>query len=192
MPVGLSSLGRGVMLVVNNASAETATPEPASGAQDEGLANFRHISITKTSTPPLSLVDVAPGLLPFFNNAPVFGLPGTVEGNFWHRTQLLGDLNGHRTDLARHGIFIDMYSTSAYQSDLRRPENRQRVCPKYAALSKCGHRTRRALAWRIVPFHCAVSIWKLASKDFHGRLFRPSIYRIRPAWSSSMAGYPSL
>jgi len=101
-----------------NASSESATPgpEPASGGQDEGLANFRHISITKAPTRPLSLVDVAPGLLPFFNNAPVFGLPGTVEGNFWRRTQLLGDLNGRRTDLARRGIFIDMYSTSAYQN----------------------------------------------------------------------------
>ena len=62
---------------VNNASAETTT----SGAADEGLGSFRHISITKPPTPPLSLVDVAPGLLPFFNNAPVFGLPGTVEGD---------------------------------------------------------------------------------------------------------------
>jgi hypothetical protein len=99
-----------------------APPAPAAprntgaGAQDEGLGNFRHISITKAPTKPLSLVDVAPGLLPFFNNAPVFGLPGTVEGNFWHRTQLLGDLNGHRTDLADRGIFIDMYSTTAYQN----------------------------------------------------------------------------
>jgi len=112
-PDRLSSLRDGVMLaMVNNASAETAT----SGAADEGLGSFRHISITKPPTKPLSLADVAPGLLPFFNNAPVFGLPGTVEGNFWHRTQLLGDLNGHRTELARRGIFIDMYSTSAYQN----------------------------------------------------------------------------
>jgi hypothetical protein len=89
---------------------------PWSFAQDEGLGNFRHIAITKAPAKPLSLVDVAPGLLPFLNNAPVFGLPGTVEGPFWQRTQLLGDVNGHRTDLARRGIFIDMYSTSAYQN----------------------------------------------------------------------------
>jgi porin len=85
----------------------------ASYAADEGLGSFRHIS--SAPAPLLSLADVAPGLLPFFNNAPVFGLPGTVEGNFWHRTQLLGDLNGHRTDLAHHGLFIDVYSTGAYQ-----------------------------------------------------------------------------
>jgi hypothetical protein len=80
---------------------------------DEGLGSLRHIS---SATPPLlSLVDAAPGLLPFFNNAPVFGLPGTVEGSFWHRTQLLGDLNGHRTNLAKRGLFIDVYSTGYYQ-----------------------------------------------------------------------------
>src|SRR5262249_30840061 len=94
------------------------TTEPASEAlinslnssasyADEGLGSLRHIS--SASVPPrlLSLTDVAPGLLPFFNNAPVFGLDGTVEGNFWHRTQLLGDLNGHRTNLAKRGLFID-------------------------------------------------------------------------------------
>src|SRR5262245_63460587 len=84
------------------------TTEPASQAltnsmsssaayADEGLGSLRHIS---SATPPLlSLVDAAPGLLPFFNNAPVFGLPGTVEGKFWHRTQLLGGLDGRRMDL---------------------------------------------------------------------------------------------
>src|SRR6516162_11177326 len=82
------------LLVIGGAAAD---------AQDEGLANFRHISITKAPAKPLSLVDVAPGLLPFLNNAPVFGLPGTVEGNLWQRTQLLGDVNGHRTDLSRRG-----------------------------------------------------------------------------------------
>ena len=32
-----------------------------------------------------------------------------------HRTQLNGDWAGARTDLARHGLFFDVYSTSAYQ-----------------------------------------------------------------------------
>jgi hypothetical protein len=117
--IGPTGLGRGVMLAMVNAPPEANTSTASStdsGAPDEGLGSFRHISITKPPTKPLSLVDVAPGLLPFFNNAPVFGLPGTVEGNFWHRTQLLGDLNGHRTDLADRGIFVDMYSTSAYQN----------------------------------------------------------------------------
>ena len=62
-----------------------------------------------------SIVNLAPGLLVYFNNAPVFGLPGTVSGGFWDRTQLTGDWGGVRTDLARHGFFFDAYSTSAYQ-----------------------------------------------------------------------------
>jgi hypothetical protein len=99
------------------APAAPAAPEnTGADAQDEGLGNFRHIAITPAPAKPLSLFDVAPGLWTFFNKAPAFGLPGTVEGNFWQRTQLLGDVNGHRTDLARRGIFIDMYSTSAYQN----------------------------------------------------------------------------
>src|SRR5215467_1117498 len=96
-------------------AAPAAPGNTGADPQDEGLGNFRHIAITKAPTKPLSLVDVAPGLLVFFNNAPVFGIPGTVEGNFWQRTQLLGDVNGHRTALADRGIFIDMYSTTAYQ-----------------------------------------------------------------------------
>ena len=62
-----------------------------------------------------SLANVAPALLPYFNNGPVFGLPGTDVSNFWHRTQLSGDWGGVRTDLARHGLFFDLYSTSAHQ-----------------------------------------------------------------------------
>jgi carbohydrate-selective porin OprB len=66
-------------------------------------------------TAQLSIATVAPGLLPFFNNAPVFGLPGTVSGSFWDRTQLTGDWGGARTDLARRGFFFDLYSTTALQ-----------------------------------------------------------------------------
>ena len=61
------------------------------------------------------MVDLAPVLLPFFNNGPVFGIPGTELGNIWERTQLTGDWGGLRTDLARHGLFFDLYSTSTYQ-----------------------------------------------------------------------------
>lgn len=64
----------------------------------------------------ISLVNVAPGLLAYFNNAPVFGLPGTVTGDIWNRTQLLGAWDGTRTDLARQGFFFDIYSTSYYQN----------------------------------------------------------------------------
>jgi hypothetical protein len=63
----------------------------------------------------LSLANAAPVLYPFFNNGPVFGLPGTVTGGFWERTQITGDWGGRRTDLARRGVFFDVYTTSAYQ-----------------------------------------------------------------------------
>ena len=63
-----------------------------------------------------SLVNMAPVLLPFFNNAPVFGLPGTVIGEgFRNNTQLTGDWGGRRTELANNGFFFDVYTTSAYQ-----------------------------------------------------------------------------
>ena len=62
-----------------------------------------------------SLANLAPVFLPFLNNGPVFGMPGTEAGDFLHRTQLSGDWGGLRTDLARHGFFFDLYSTSAYQ-----------------------------------------------------------------------------
>jgi porin len=54
-------------------------------------------------------------LLPYFNNGPLFGLPGTELGGFWNRTQLTGDWGGARTKLAREGWFFDAYSTSTYQ-----------------------------------------------------------------------------
>jgi porin len=62
-----------------------------------------------------SLANLAPFFLPFLNNGPVFGLPGTDAGDFRNRTQLSGDWGGLRTDLARHGFFFDLYTTSAYQ-----------------------------------------------------------------------------
>ena len=66
-------------------------------------------------TAKLSLANLAPFLLPYFNNGPVFGMPGTGAGYFRHRTQLSGDWGGLRTELARRGFFVDLYSTSAYQ-----------------------------------------------------------------------------
>jgi porin len=68
------------------------------------------------TTTKASVADGAPALLPFFNNGPVFGLPGTEAGEFHPRTQLSGDWGGRRTDLVRHGLFLDLYSTSAYQN----------------------------------------------------------------------------
>ncbi len=67
------------------------------------------------STKDVSLVNLLPFYLPYFNNGPVFGLPGTVVGDFKDRTQLTGDWGGVRTKLARRGYFFDLYSTSAYQ-----------------------------------------------------------------------------
>src|SRR5262245_3298639 len=83
-------------------------------AQDqENLGNFENIA---SAQPPaaerVSLATVAPGLLTYFNNGPVFGLNGTEEGNFWHRTQLSGGWNGTRTDWVNRGFFLDIYSTS--------------------------------------------------------------------------------
>src|SRR5215471_19147096 len=93
---------------------------------DEGLATFGHIAEPAPPARPdqwgpvptqlLSLVNVAPGLLPYFNNAPTFGVPGTVVGGFWDSTQVTGDWGGARTELARHGFFFDVYATSAYQN----------------------------------------------------------------------------
>jgi porin len=81
---------------------------------DENLGGFQHLT-TPTPTTRKSVVDLAPVLLPFFNNAPVFGIPGTELGNIWERTQVTGDWGGLRTDLAHHGLFFDVYSTSTYQ-----------------------------------------------------------------------------
>ena len=66
-------------------------------------------------TEKVSPANLAPFLLPYFNNGPVFGLPGTEVGDFRRRTQLSSDWGGLRTDLARHGFFFDLYSMSAYQ-----------------------------------------------------------------------------
>jgi hypothetical protein len=70
----------------------------------------------QTAVKKASVANLAPALLPFFNNGPVFGLPGTEPGDFRARTQLSGDWGGRRSDLARHGWFFDLYSTSAYQN----------------------------------------------------------------------------
>jgi porin len=64
----------------------------------------------------LSIVNAAPVVLPFFNNGPVFGIPGTVVGDFWQNTQVTGDWGGARTELARRGWFLDLYTTTYYQN----------------------------------------------------------------------------
>jgi carbohydrate-selective porin OprB len=87
------------------------SPKGEAEATDKGEAN----SWGPVPTQKASLANLAPVLLPYFNNGPVFGLPGTVTGNLRERTQLSGDWGGIRTYLARHGLFFDLYSTSAYQ-----------------------------------------------------------------------------
>jgi porin len=116
----LTRHGRKVALAIGNKgsfrttiSRPLVTVIPNSG---QGLGTSCNAVLNNTPvSASLSLVDAAPNLVPFFNNGPVFGLPGTVEGDFWHRTQLIGDPNCKRTDLTRRGIFIDLYATSAYQ-----------------------------------------------------------------------------
>jgi hypothetical protein len=98
----------------------------ASAIATENFAGFRHIDTSgeppgvtaewgPVQTDKASVANLSPVLLPFFNNGPVFGLPGTVVGDFWQNTQLTGDWGGFRTSLAEHGIFCDLYSTSSYQ-----------------------------------------------------------------------------
>jgi hypothetical protein len=91
---------------------------------DDNLAGFRHIGAAAegtagdfgpVETENVSLINAAPILLPYFNNGPVFGVPGTVLGGLRDRTQLTGDWGGRRTELARRGLFFDLYSTSAWQ-----------------------------------------------------------------------------
>jgi porin len=89
----------------NDPIEETTTPSRATAADPWGSVPTRKAS----------LANLAPFFLPFLNNGPVFGMPGTDAGDFGHRTQLSADWGGLRTALARHGFFFDLYSTSAYQ-----------------------------------------------------------------------------
>jgi porin len=92
---------------------------------EENIPGFANVSEPQSTTPAedwgpvptdkASIANLAPVLLPYFNNGPVFGLPGTVTGDFWDQTQLTGDWGGLRTEMTRRGLFIDLYSTSAYQ-----------------------------------------------------------------------------
>jgi hypothetical protein len=89
-------------------------------AADEpfGYISEREPTGLTPETPPspmLSLVDIAPVLLPYVNNAPAFGTPGTVLGDLGVRTQVTGDWGGRRTSLARRGYFFDAYTTGAFQ-----------------------------------------------------------------------------
>ena len=108
-----AGLGTGNDPVANTISTLDPTDSPKD--DDEATDKGETPSWGPVPTHKASLANLAPILLPYFNNGPVFGLPGTVTGNLWERTQLSGDWGGVRTDLARHGLFLDLYSTSAYQ-----------------------------------------------------------------------------
>src|SRR4029077_8399212 len=115
----VNRLAPGILVLLSMAIAEA----------DEHFAGFRHLDVSgelpettqaapdwgPVPTDKASVANLSPVLLPFFNNGPVFGLPGTVVGDFWQNTQLTGDWGGFRTTLAEHGIFFDLYSTSVYQ-----------------------------------------------------------------------------
>jgi hypothetical protein len=93
----------------------TLSPANSSKGEDETTDKGETNPWGPVTSPKKSVANLAPALLPYINNGPVFGLPGTVTGNFWQRTQFGGDQGGVRTDLARRGLFFDLYSTSAYQ-----------------------------------------------------------------------------
>jgi porin len=98
-----------------NADVHAAANTIASGDKPVADGPARADPWGPVPTKDVSLVNLLPFFLPYFNNGPVFGLPGTVVGDFTDRTQLTGDWGGVRTKLARRGYFFDLYSTSAYQ-----------------------------------------------------------------------------
>jgi porin len=104
----------GAAAVLLTADAVFADDSPAQSGQIETIASPA-APWGPVPTDKISLANQAPGLVVFFNDGPVFGLPGTVTGDFADRTHLLGDWGGARTELARNGFFFDMYSTSYYQ-----------------------------------------------------------------------------
>ena len=93
-------------IIADPARCQAQSPSGATAAESWG----------SVATEKASVANVAPALLPFFNNGPVFGLPGTEGGDFRSRTQLSSDWGGRRTALVRRGLFLDVYSTSAYQN----------------------------------------------------------------------------
>ena len=109
---------RRVVLVLFLAVAGIIADPPTCQAQSPASATAAGFW-GPVETKKASVANLAPALLPFFNNGPVFGLPGTETGeagDFSRRTQLSGDWRGARTNLARRGLFVDLYTMSAYQN----------------------------------------------------------------------------
>lgn len=142
----------------------------AAGARaEEHVSGFANLSEPQSTTPledwgpvptdKASIANLAPCLLPFFNNGPVFGLPGTVTGDFWDQTQLTGDWDGVRTEMTRRGLFIDLYSTSALSGcHVGWAQDRDRISAEHATFRQPGYWPRGTMAWRSFPFHCAVPL----------------------------------
>lgn len=109
-----------VLAIISPLSAQSTPEQDASSSQGVNTADRPSSDSAgdrwgAVPTKKTSLVNLAPILLPYFNNGPVFGVAGTETGDFWRRTQLTGDWGGMRTNLARRGFFFDLYSTSSYQ-----------------------------------------------------------------------------
>src|SRR6516162_632736 len=140
---------------------------------DEGIGTFTHIAEPAPPTRPdqwgpvptylFSIVNVAPGLLPFFNNALVFGVPGTVVGNFWENTQLTGDWGGARTELARHGFFFDAYERVP-ERHRGRPEDRRLVRAEQSNFTQYRYRACGLVGRRPDPFYRAIPLRRCAGK----------------------------
>lgn len=106
----LGALFIGTAALAQNGPDGSHSSGPSTGAA-VGVAPWGPVPTKKKS-----IINMEPWLLPFFNNGPVFGIPGTETGNLWRRTQLTGDWGGSRTTLAEHGLFLDAYATSTYQN----------------------------------------------------------------------------
>ena len=102
--------GQGLAIYRHGVDSEAA-PAPATGQSERAPADPWGPVPTEFT----SVANTVPGLLPYVNNAPVFGLPGTVVGGIGERTQLTGDWGGLRTDLAERGWFFDLYTTGVSQ-----------------------------------------------------------------------------
>jgi len=127
----------------------------------------------------LPIANLAPYLLPCFNNGPVFGPPGTGSRDFRYRTQLSGDWGGLRTDLARRGLFSDLYSTSAYQDVASGGLKTGGAFIQNTQLS-INVDTGHARLWpgRRIAHYLGSQEWKLFTAGYFYRgLYRASVHR---------------
>ena len=108
----------GVSLLSVAASAadlDNSSAGEISSSSCNEIANVVGGEFGPVDSPHLSIANVAPGAFTFFNDGRVYGLPGTVLGGIDERTHLTGDWGGLRTEMACKGVFINLYTTTAYQ-----------------------------------------------------------------------------